>query len=198
MDVSPPEWRQKKRNGVFLCASASSHSARFSIKVRRENGGPCKVGAGLQKNEQFAKQEANWFTLVSSVSPAFTEARRGRISWIWMRKYFCQTAAFLYASRDPNPNVCCFIRLKVEQTFLKKWEYCPVQTSSQHVNHMFYLPFSSRQLIQLHPLQDVETPHNMTMKRSGKLCWKKKVPCSAKFTFLQINDRYQHIPHKSQ
>lgn len=189
MGVSPPESREKKRNGVF-CVRApvpiQLDGACFSVKVRRENGGPWKVGAGLQKNEQFTKQVVNRFTFVSSVSLAFTEAgRRNQLdinAWV-----FLPNCCVFITSRDPNQNVWCFVRLKVEQTFLKKWEYCPVQTSSQHVNHMFYLPFSSRQLIQLHPLQDVETPHNMTMKRSGKLCGKRSlVPPNSPFSKSMI------------
>lgn len=173
--TSLPRSRERRSETVsFVCERQFRFSSMVHASPSRSGGRTADRDRSGPAYRKMSSLQSRGWTDSPSYHPSLWHSLKlaGGISWIWMREYFCQTAAFLYTSRDPNQNVWCFVRLKVEQTFLKKWEYCPVQTSSQHVNHMFYLPFSSRQLIQLHPLQDVETPHNMTMKRSGKLCEK--------------------------
>lgn len=59
----------------------------------------------------------------------------GRISFAKLLSFF---GFFLICKWRSKSDVCCFTRLQVKQAplalTLKKWEYCLVQTSSQHVN----------------------------------------------------------------
>lgn len=170
----PRSRERRSETASFVCERQFRFSSMVHASTSRSGGRTADRERSGRLTEKLAVYKAGGEPIHLRI------IRLSGIHWSWQEEsagyecvsIFAKLLRFLYTSRDPNQNVWCFVRLKVEHTFLKKWEYCPVQTSSQHVNHMFYLPFSSRQLIQLHPLQDVETPHNMTMKRSGKLCEK--------------------------
>lgn len=157
---------------VLTPAPTQLGGASFTVKGRRENGRTWKVEADLQawcqKSEKWVVYKAGSELTHPCVVSLYRSLFAGR-NQPDINVNFCQT------SHGPNSTSTSLSDWKWRfATFLiltlKKWEYCPVQTSSQHVNYMFYLPCYCWQLIQLHPQQHQETLHNMTMKLSGNFC----------------------------